>query len=1176
MSRKGVELDSMGEPNRKMSYRESVEHNKEAFSNRRRSSSVDVIVKAKQMNEAQQKKKAGAKTSDEEEDLTKAYTTDAHRHTLSELEQVYNTDLQGGLTDASAAEALERHGLNQLTPPPKTHPLILLLKAIFLGAFNILLWMAVFASIGLYIWNPEEATDLYVGLVLAFVVVSAGFFAWYQQATSESLMDSFENFLPDTVNVIRNGIATQVESKLLVPGDVIDLKFGDKLPADIRIIECSTDLAVDNSSLTGESDPCKRAVDMSDENVMETKNLAFFGTLVLKGKGRAVVINTGDRTLMGRIAGLADQTESVETPIEKELHDFVKKIALIAIAIGVFFLAYDLITKVAMEKTLIFVIAIIVANIPEGLLPTVTLALTMSAQRMVPKNVLVKDLNSVETLGSCSVICSDKTGTLTTNIMTVAHVYYNMQAWETDTADPVNGKNNEFDVNDPGFKRILRIACLCNAAKYLKDGSISGDASETALLKFANPQLARDGGDILSYRGQHAEKHGIPFNSANKWQLSIHAQPESDQSRIVFKGAPERVLNLCDRYFHNGETLPLTPEIKKQIMDGVLALGAKGERVLGFADLELDGDRFPKSYEFSGDGRDGANFPFMRDGEEGFVFVGLFALIDPPRPGVPEAVAKCQTAGIKVIMVTGDHPVTAEAIARKVGIIEGETAKNVADRTGRAVEDIQEHEFNAVIVSGSELESELNDYDDDHITRFWNRVLNKTCVSFARTSPQQKLLIVAAAQERGGIVAVTGDGVNDSPALKKADIGVAMGITGTDVAKDAADMILLDDNFASIVLGIEEGRIIFDNLKKSIAYTLCSKLPQLSPFLLHAAAAVPVAMTTMMVLLIDLGTDIWAAIALAHEAKEGDIMRRAPRHPTRDHLVGIEMLCFSYLQIGIIQMLGCFSAFFAIMYSFGYHPSELFGLDKQGSHFGNSNLPCNAKDESSSESQKYPATHANQIFVDASGSAHWPDKKNAEFAKNLTGTLATKAEGVDTVYVYQNSWLEGCNGNTAAGCGKVPAGETEYAFWQPPAQNGTGYLCLWEKSTKGTYETFYNCGRSCDQQAKDLRTAQTGFYASEILLQIMACLITKTRINSIVQQGLGNSFMNFNLILELVIGILIIYVPALQGVFGTEHLPVLHWFAVVPMLMFLMMYDEMRKFWIKTHRGGWVERHTFW
>ena len=418
---------------------------------------------------------------------------------------------------------------------------------------------------------------------------------------------------------------------------------------------------------------------------------------------------------------------------------------------------------------------------------------------------------------------------------------------------------------------------------------VNGDASEAALLKCCE----LSDGKVMEYRAARRKVCEIPFNSTNKYQVSIHeCQVDSDVPGhlLVMKGAPERILDRCSTIMIDGEEHKMTSEWKEAFNNAYLELGGLGERVLGFCDFVLDTDSFPTGFPF--DGED-VNFPLT-----GLRFVGLMSMIDPPRAAVPDAVTKCRSAGIKVIMVTGDHPITAKAIAKSVGIIsEGsETVEDIANRLSIPVEEVNPREARAAVVHGGELK-DMGESDIDEI------LIHHTEIVFARTSPQQKLIIVEGCQRMGAIVAVTGDGVNDSPALKKADIGVAMGIAGSDVSKQAADMILLDDNFASIVTGVEEGRLIFDNLKKSIAYTLTSNIPEISPFLLFILADIPLPLGTVTILCIDLGTDMVPAISMAYEEAESDIMKRQPRNPFTDKLVNERLISMAYGQIGMIQVI---------------------------------------------------------------------------------------------------------------------------------------------------------------------------------------------------------------------------------------------------------------------------------
>ena len=435
---------------------------------------------------------------------------------------------------------------------------------------------------------------------------------------------------------------------------------------------------------------------------------------------------------------------------------------------------------------------------------------------------------------------------------------------------------------------------LCNRAEF-KGGQdsvsvlkkeVNGDASEAAILKCT--ELTN--GNVMEYRAKNEKLVEIPFNSTNKFQVSVHktSDPSDKRALLVMKGAPERILQRCSTIVIDGEERELTEDWKNAFETAYMELGGLGERVLGFCDFRLPEDKYTDSYPYNADEE---NFPL-----EGLRFVGLMSMIDPPRAAVPDAVLKCRSAGIKVIMVTGDHPITAKAIARSVGIIsEGtETVEDIATRKGIPVKEVNPREAMAAVVHGGEIK-DLSEKALDEILMYHTEIV------FARTSPQQKLIIVEGCQRMGRIVAVTGDGVNDSPALKKADIGVAMGIAGSDVSKQAADMILLDDNFASIVTGVEEGRLIFDNLKKSIAYTLTSNIPEISPFLLFILADVPLPLGTVTILCIDLGTDMVPAISMAYEFAESDIMKRQPRNPFTDKLVNERLISMAYGQIGMIQ-----------------------------------------------------------------------------------------------------------------------------------------------------------------------------------------------------------------------------------------------------------------------------------
>ncbi|XP_042227096.1 sodium/potassium-transporting ATPase subunit alpha-like isoform X5 [Homarus americanus] len=865
--------------------------------------------------------KAKAKKGEKDMDnLKRELELDEHKVPIEELFQRLSVNPDSGLTQAEALRRTERDGPNALTPPKQTPEWVKFCKNLF-GGFSLLLWIGAilcFIAYSIEAVSEEEPNNdnLYLGIVLTAVVIITGVFSYYQENKSSRIMESFKNMVPQYAIVVREGEKQNVQAEELCIGDIIEVKFGDRIPADVRVIE-ARGFKVDNSSLTGESEPQSRSPEFTSENPLETKNLAFFSTNAVEGTARGIVINIGDNTVMGRIAGLASGLETGETPIAKEISHFIHIITGVAVFLGVTFFVIAFILGYHWLDAVVFLIGIIVANVPEGLLATVTVCLTLTAKRMAAKNCLVKNLEAVETLGSTSTICSDKTGTLTQNRMTVAHMWFDNTIIEADTSEDQSGC--QYDKTSEGWKTLSRIAALCNRAEF-KTGQeevailkreVNGDASEAALLKCVELAV----GDVKGWRARNKKVCEVPFNSTNKYQVSIHDTEDKNDPRylLVMKGAPERILERCSTIYINGEEKPLDEELKESFNNAYLELGGLGERVLGFCDYILPSDKYPLGYPFDSDN---PNFPV-----HGLRFVGLMSMIDPPRAAVPDAVAKCRSAGIKVIMVTGDHPITAKAIAKSVGIIsEGnETVEDIAQRLNIPIKEVDPREAKAAVVHGSELRDMTSEQLDDIL-------IHHTEIVFARTSPQQKLIIVEGCQRMGAIVAVTGDGVNDSPALKKADIGVAMGIAGSDVSKQAADMILLDDNFASIVTGVEEGRLIFDNLKKSIAYTLTSNIPEISPFLFFMIASVPLPLGTVTILCIDLGTDMVPAISLAYEEAESDIMKRQPRNPFTDKLVNERLISMAYGQIGMIQALAGFFVYFVIMAENGFLPPKLFGI----------------------------------------------------------------------------------------------------------------------------------------------------------------------------------------------------------------------------------------------------------
>lgn len=883
--------------------------------------------------------KDGNKDADDHSAMTE------HMLSNEELAKALDTNFSTGLTSTEAARRLERDGINALTPPPVEHWLWKALKHIA-GGFALLLWIGSILCFIVYGIKPENEADLTLGIVLAAVVLLTGIFSYYQEAKSDAVLAGFMALAPSTCDVLRDGAYNSIPAEQLVIGDVVRLQFGKKVPADIIVLE-SAGVKVDNSSLTGESEPLKRIPGGTDPSAWRSKNVAFFGTNCVEGAGKGVVGRTGDDTAIGNIATATMDGEKPEALMKLEIDRFVKIIGCIAVSIGIVFLICSLALQYEAKDAVVFTIGIIVANVPEGLLATVTVALTITAQNMAAKNVLVKSTLIVETLGSITAVASDKTGTLTQNRMTVRSVIYsdgnvNVATHKRRKSTTDVMEDREFAISAtfiPYYKDLVKLAGLCNHATFDERESdilsrrTNGDASENALLKFSH---SNGNADIL--RTENPEIACIPFNSANKFMVTIHKNLVNDDYLMLMKGAPERVLEKCMTYkdTNDGRDGPpkfFTEEVRKKVIESNTRLAENGERVLAFAQTTLKG--LGPNFQFETEDLNNLNFDITK-----MEFTGMISLEDPPREEVPAAIASCHEAGIRVIMVTGDHPLTARSIAAQIGILTEADGGKLAPiwNQSLAPEARRDPTKTGVVVTGDNLA--LLDEDD------WEYVLTRNGIVFSRTLPTQKQDIVARLQSRDEVVAVTGDGVNDSPALKKADVGIAMG-TGSDIAKEASDLILMDDNFASIVKGIEEGRLIFSNLKKSIAYTLTSNIPEIIPFLAQICIQIPLGMTTIMILCIDLGTDILPAISFAYERPESDIMRVVPRNRHVDKLVTAQLIWWSYGQIGIIQALGSFTAFFQVLNHRGFETSFLLSAsayNKIGQEWTQDTKDCDEKD----------------------------------------------------------------------------------------------------------------------------------------------------------------------------------------------------------------------------------------
>ncbi|KAI0792718.1 aminophospholipid-transporting P-type ATPase [Abortiporus biennis] len=915
-----------------------------------------------------------------------------HKLTFQELPVVLETQFDTkepsssyGLTDAEAKARLARDGPNVLTPPKKKSALRKYFDCL-MTMFNILL---IFAGILEYILLGIDFhgnfQNTYLGGILIGVAFLNAFIEFYQLQKSEAILASFLAMIPPSCRVVRDGTLTSIPAADLVKGDVVLVRVGDKTPADM-IIFAATDMKVDNSSLTGESEPQERFAkpDGSKGRPVEAENLIFNSTLVVNGEGWGVVVRTGDHTLIGQIAHLTGGETGNRSPLSIEIGRFVMMVSLIAIVFAVVFFIVGITTayKGKGSQTVTFAVSILVAFVPEGLPSVVTLLLSIAAKRMAAQNVLVKDLQGVETLGSLTLLATDKTGTLTRNQMTVTNIWSGQRMYSAFQSNNDEDDVLPFSIDAPGMLETVDIACLNSRIKFDKTDipfaqrQILGDATETGLTRFAGRYLS----DYDDHHRKHPKVFEIPFNSTNKWALVILEKKHDDGNLTAYiKGAPERVLAKCSTYLKDGKAHPITEEFKAAYDDAYNYMASRGHRVIANAQRLLPTPDYDVSTTFT---KNDGEYPSTE-----YCFVSLISLEDPPKHGVREAIGTFRLAGIKVMMVTGDHPKTAEAIARKINLILGDTRETLAAKTSRSVEEIYDDEVQAVVVHGDDIDN-LQGWQ-------WDQIFAKEEIVFARTSPQHKLEIVKRAQALGHIVGVTGDGVNDSPALKKADLGIAMNISGSDVSKEAANMILLDDNFASTVKGVAEGRQIFVNLKRSIQYTISHSTPEVIPQLLYVVVPIPLPLSAILILVIDLGFELFVALSFAWdkpETKDG-LMRMSPRKPVTERsvlsrkrralrrtktvvrdpetqeviapsklsvwkskikapftrnfwedaletsedeiLVDGKLLSYAYLEAGVIEMIGALVAYFVVFFKNGFSPSDLRRAQLNGHYFVN-------------------------------------------------------------------------------------------------------------------------------------------------------------------------------------------------------------------------------------------------
>jgi len=781
---------------------------------------------------------------------------------LEPLAELYR-DLRSsptGLSEREAARRLEVNGPNQLSRrggrrwPGELARQFSQPLAVLLAVAAALAWVS---------GTPRLAVA-----IVAVIFLNAAF-AFAQEMQAERAVEALAAFLPERARVRRDGQELEIEARRLVPGDVLLIDEGDSICADARLTTGA--LEVDMSTLTGESVPVTRSVGPGDAGVprLQAADLVFSGTACTGGQAEALVTATGMRTELGRIAALSQRTGADRSPLERQVLRAARLIAGVAIGAGAAFLPIGLAAGLTVAAAASFAIGLLVANVPEGLLPTITLALAVGVREMASRGALVKRLSAVETLGSTTVICTDKTGTLTENRMRI------IAAWTPDgelAMDATDGRA----LGRPDLERLGEIAAACNNAELNGTaGKRTGDPTELALLELA----AAAGVDTSKADRQVARQALFRFDPRVKLMTTVD-RTASGGLVVNTKGAPEQLIALCTSIWRGQRQVPLTADDRTEVQRVMVGYAARGLRVLALAWRELPA---------------GTHVPQQRqDAEGGLCLAGMAAMADPPRQAVHAAVARAHRAGIRIHVVTGDNGMTAAAIARQVGIGIGAGGMRVVSGTDLDV--MTERDLDALLESGAE-------------------------VVFARSSPEAKLRIADALRAMGQVVAMTGDGVNDAPALRRADIGVAMGRSGTDVAREAATMVLTDDNFATIAAAIESGRRVYDNVRKFICYIFTHAVPEVVPFLVFALAGgvVPLPLTVMQILAIDLGTDTLPALALSREPAEPGLMERPPRSRT-EGVISRGMLARAWGFLGVISAGLVMTGFFVTLHLAGWHP----------------------------------------------------------------------------------------------------------------------------------------------------------------------------------------------------------------------------------------------------------------
>lgn len=810
--------------------------------------------------------------------MTQKNRKEIYTYTVQEVTAEFHTSEHRGLTTAEAYLRLKQYGRNQLAQKRNWK----WLKLIVNQFKDALVWILIVAATLAFFFG--ETRDV---VIILFIVGINALIGFLQEFKAERILDSITKLTTDQSQVVRDGKKQEIDARLLVPGDVVFVAAGDRAPADGFLIE-SYDLKVNSFIFTGESKPETKSVKtLSGDHVAlaDIDNMLFMGETVATGEARYIVTGTGMQTELGRIAHLTGEIKEAPTPMQKQMQRLSKNITITAVSIGTCVMIIGQYSDTSVYDSFLFALALAVSVVPEGLPAAISVALSLGMKRLLKVKVLAKKLSAVETLGSVSIICTDKTGTITKNELTVTHIVINdhmLTVSGTGYSSEGHFYHDEKAVNPSQIKNLemlCRIGALCNDANIvLKDGvrTVVGDPTEGAIIVAGEKYNPKE--NYFSIGETKITEN--PFSS-DRMRMSVVYK--NDHVRSFVKGSPDVMIDLCEFVVQDGDIVLFTPEKKQHIKEMYNMMSAEALRVLGFAYRELN-DVDAKNY--------------LEEAEKKLIWVGMMAMIDPPRADVAQAVAECKDLGIKVIMITGDYEITAKAIARNIGLIGSEGTYDVIN--GKTLHELSDREVYRRIMKGD--------------------------VVFARIAPEQKLRIATILHDHHQVIAMTGDGVNDAPALKKAEVGVAMGVIGTDVSKEASDMILMDDRFASIVDGVKEGRTIYHNLRKFVHYVFTSNVSELFTVIIGVVMHIPSPITAIQILAIDLATDIFPSFSLSLEPAE-------PHHAAKIANSKESIISWSgvgrLVYLGGIMAVGAASAFYWSMIRSGWSYGQPYDVDSE-------------------------------------------------------------------------------------------------------------------------------------------------------------------------------------------------------------------------------------------------------